>query len=142
MNTAKRVKFWKKSDEKIVALPTYEYEGKNEKGEKVMMNDTQVTLLTGQTMWDQRAILKAFPWVRDPKSDDSQSALIRKVVIAIKSWNFEDENDQLIEINDKNVLVLDEIDFMFLLWEVTGKTLVKNGRLLSEKEIAEIEKKD
>lgn len=141
MNTA-HVKLKKSNTEKVVSLPSFSYEEKDAKTRKmVKKNDTKITVKMSSTMADQRLLIKEFPNAWDQKHDDCQNALIRKVVNGIVSWNLEGEDDKIVEINDENVVQLDEIDVLFLLWEISGKELVRDGVVLSQEEISENIKK-
>lgn len=125
MNT---VKFWSNKKTKTISLPSFINEEWN--------NETKVVIKTTRTMWEQRELAKEFPNAGDLKSDDSVNATLAMIKDWIVSWNFTNEDDTPTEINNDNLNSLSDIDFLFLLWEITNQELVKDWKIIAQDKVA------
>lgn len=121
------VKFGSNKKTRTVSLPSYQDGDKNE---------TKVEVKTSRSMAEQRELTKKYPNANDPKHSDAQEATLAMMVDGILKWNFTNEDDTSTEINAENIDSLDDIDFLFLLWEITGQELVKDWKAISKDQVS------
>lgn len=97
----------------VVKLPSY-------KG-------SEVEIIKGMTVGQQRKLMKEFPNASDSKHEDSFLLTVKVLKDAIKNWNFTDSDQKPLE---KTAEVFDEFvmgDLFLLVEKAMGKKIIKGS---------------